>query len=61
MESVNSSPSSSSNSVEAEEAIAEKSPEQWFNEQAAERFNLWHESEMTDYIHTVLQSDLLHD
>ena len=33
MESVNSSPSSSSNSVEAEEAIAEKSPEQWFNEQ----------------------------
>ena len=35
--------------------------EQWFNEQAAERFNLWHESEMTDYIHTVLQSDLLHD
>ena len=32
MESVNSSPSSS-NSVEAEEAIAEKSPEQWFNEQ----------------------------
>ena len=33
MESVNSSPSSSSNSVEAEEAIAEKSPEQWFNDQ----------------------------
>ena len=33
MESVNSSPSSSSNAVEAEEAIAEKSPEQWFNEQ----------------------------
>ena len=33
MESVNSSPSSSSNSVEAEEAIAEKSPDQWFNEQ----------------------------
>ena len=32
MESVNSSPSSS-NSVEAEETIAEKSPEQWFNEQ----------------------------
>ena len=31
MESVNS--SSSSNSVEADEAIAEKSPEQWFNEQ----------------------------
>ena len=35
--------------------------EQWFNEQAAERFNLWYESEMTDYIHTVLQSDLLPD
>jgi len=33
MESVNSSPSSSSNSVEAEQSIAEKSPEQWFNEQ----------------------------
>ena len=33
MESVNSSPSSSSNPVEAEDAIAEKSPEQWFNEQ----------------------------
>ena len=33
MESVNSSPTSSSNSVEAEEAIAEKTPEQWFNEQ----------------------------
>ena len=33
MESVNSSPSSSSNSVEAEEAIAEQSTEQWFNEQ----------------------------
>ena len=32
MESVNSSPSSS-NSIEAEETIAEKSPEQWFNEQ----------------------------
>ncbi len=32
MESVNSSSSTSSNSVEAEEAIAEKSPEQWFNE-----------------------------
>ena len=32
MESVNSSHSSPSNSVEAEEAIAEKSPEQWFNE-----------------------------
>ena len=30
---MNSSPSSSSNSVEAEETIAEKSPEQWFNEQ----------------------------
>jgi len=33
MESVSSSPSSSSNPVEAEEAIAEKTPEQWFNEQ----------------------------
>ena len=33
MESVNSSPASSSNSVEAEKTIAEKSPEQWFNEQ----------------------------
>ena len=33
MESVNSSSSASSNSVEAEEAIAEKSPEQWVNEQ----------------------------
>ena len=33
MESVNSSPTSSSNSVEAEKTIAEKSPEQWFNEQ----------------------------
>ena len=33
MESVNSSSSTSSNSVEAEEAIAEQSPEQWFNEQ----------------------------
>jgi len=33
MESVNSSSSSSSNPVEAEEAIAEKSSEQWFNEQ----------------------------
>ena len=32
MESVNSSPTSPSNTVEAEEAIAEKSPEQWFNE-----------------------------
>ena len=32
MESVNSSPSSS-NSVEAEQSISEKSPEQWFNEQ----------------------------
>ena len=32
MESVNSSSSTSSNSVEAGEAIAEKSPEQWFNE-----------------------------
>ena len=33
MESVNSSPSSSSNPVEAEKAIAENSPKQWFNEQ----------------------------
>ena len=33
MESVNSSPTSSSKSVEAEKLIAEKSPEQWFNEQ----------------------------
>ncbi|WP_187152516.1 YqjD family protein [Prochlorococcus marinus] len=33
MESVNSSSSQSSNSVETEEAIAEKSSEQWFNEQ----------------------------
>ncbi len=33
MELVNSSSSTSSNPVEAEEAIDEKSPEQWFNEQ----------------------------
>ena len=33
MEFVNSSPPTSSNPVEAEETIAEKSPEQWFNEQ----------------------------
>ena len=33
MESVNSSSSKSSNSVEAEETLAEKSSEQWFNEQ----------------------------
>ena len=33
MESVNSSQTSSSKSVEAEKPIAEKSPEQWFNEQ----------------------------
>ncbi len=33
MESVNSSSSQTSNSVEAEEAIAEKSSEQWFSEQ----------------------------
>ena len=33
MESVNSSSSSSSNSVDTAEAIAEKSPEEWFNEQ----------------------------
>ena len=30
---MNSSPTSSSKSIEAEEAIAENSPEQWFNEQ----------------------------
>ncbi len=33
MESVNSSSSQSSNSVDSEEAIAEKSSDQWFNEQ----------------------------
>ena len=33
MESVNSSSNSSPNSVETEKPIAEKSPEQWFNEQ----------------------------
>ncbi len=33
MELVNSSSSTSSNSVEAEEAISKKSPEEWFNEQ----------------------------
>ena len=33
MEFVNSSPPASSNPVEAEETIAEKSPEQWFTEQ----------------------------
>ena len=33
MESVNSSSTSSPNSVETEKPIAEKSPEQWFNEQ----------------------------
>jgi len=33
MESVNSSSSPSSNSVESVEAIADKSPEQWFNDQ----------------------------
>ena len=33
MESVNSSPTSSSKSVEAEKPIAENSPEQWFNDQ----------------------------
>ena len=33
MESVNSSPTSPSNSVDTEEAIAEKSSEQWFTEQ----------------------------
>ena len=35
--------------------------EQWLNEQAAERFNLRAESEMSDYIHTVLTSDLMPD
>ena len=33
MESVNSSPTPSANSFEADKPIAEKSPEQWFNEQ----------------------------
>ena len=33
MESVNSPPDSSSNSVEAKEAVAEKYPDKWFNEQ----------------------------
>ena len=35
--------------------------EQWLNKQAAERFNLRAESEMSDYIHTVLTSDLMPD
>ena len=35
--------------------------EQWLNEQAAARFNLRAESEMSDYIHTVLTSDLMPD
>ena len=35
--------------------------EQWLNEQAAERFNLRAESEMNDYIQTILSSDLLPD
>ena len=35
--------------------------EQWLNEQAAERFNLRAESEMSDYIQTILSSDLLPD
>ena len=35
--------------------------EQWLNERAAERFNQRAESEMSDYIHTVLTSDLLPD
>ena len=34
---------------------------QWPNEQAAERFNLRAESEMNDYIQTILSSDLLPD
>jgi hypothetical protein len=35
--------------------------EHWLNEQAAERFNLRAESEMSDYIQTILSSDLLPD
>lgn len=35
--------------------------EQWLNEQAADRFNLPQESEMNDYIHSVLRSELLPD
>ena len=35
--------------------------EQWLNERAAERFNQRAESVMSDYIHTVLTSDLLPD
>ena len=35
--------------------------EQWLNEQAAERFNLRAESEMSDCIHTFLTSDLMPD
>ena len=35
--------------------------EQWLNERAAECFNQRAESEMSDYIHTVLTSDLLPD
>lgn len=35
--------------------------EQWLNEQAAERFKLRAESEMSDCIHTFLTSDLMPD
>ena len=35
--------------------------EQWLNEQAAERFNTRAESQMSDYIQTILSSDLLPD
>ena len=35
--------------------------EQWLNERAVERFNQRAESVMSDYIHTVLNSDLLPD
>ena len=35
--------------------------EQWLNKQAAERFSLRAVSEMSDYIHTILTSDLLPD
>ena len=35
--------------------------EQGLNELSAERFNLRADSEMSDYIHTVLTSDLMPD
>ena len=35
--------------------------EQWLNDQAAERFNLRAESKISDYIQTILSSDLLHN